>query len=76
MKLCVIEAGLTPEPLRPAFGRYATMIEDWIAPYLPEARFSAITVVDDEPLPDDPPWAPIPAKDTTDYGGGVWWSGG
>ena len=52
MRLCILENGLVPEELRPRFASYPTMIEHWLAPALPEARFHSISAIEGEPLPD------------------------
>lgn len=54
MKLCILEADRPAEPFRPAHGTYAGMFERWLAPALPEARFSSIFVAGGEALPEDP----------------------
>lgn len=54
MKICIIENGLVPEQLRDAHGMYPQMARDWLAPTLPEARFTTISPVSGEALPDDP----------------------
>jgi len=51
MKLCTIETGLPPEHLIPRFGTYPEMIEAWLSPVLPEARFSSTSAVQGETLP-------------------------
>jgi len=51
MKLCTIETGLPPENLIPRFGTYPQMIEQWLSPHLPEARFFAVSAVEGEKLP-------------------------
>ena len=51
MKLCTLETGLPPENLIPQFGTYPQMIEAWLSPHLPEARFYAVSAVQGETLP-------------------------
>lgn len=51
LQLCIIENGLVPEELQTRFASYPTMIEQWLSPALPEARFSQVSVVRGEPLP-------------------------
>lgn len=51
MKICILEAGLPPEALTSQFGTYADMFSDWMGIALPDADFSSIKVVCDEPLP-------------------------
>jgi GMP synthase-like glutamine amidotransferase len=51
MHLCIYEAD-RPTPAHQArFGTYADMFESWLAPALPEARFSRVFVADGEPPP-------------------------
>lgn len=52
LRLCVIENGLVPEDLQDSFASYPAMIEHWLAPALPEARFSQVSPVTGETLPD------------------------
>lgn len=52
MRLCIIENGLVPEPLQERFGSYPAMIERWLTPALPEARFTYVSAVNGETLPD------------------------
>ncbi|GAA3543395.1 type 1 glutamine amidotransferase [Zobellella aerophila] len=52
LRLCVIENGLVPEDLQGSFASYPAMIERWLVPALPEARFSQVSPVTGEPLPD------------------------
>jgi GMP synthase-like glutamine amidotransferase len=52
LRLCIFETGLTPEPCRDRFGMYPEMVEAWLGPELPEARFSYVSVVGGEDLPD------------------------
>lgn len=54
MRICVIETGLPPQECTAEFGRYPSMVRDWLRPELPEAEFVAISVVNEEPLPADP----------------------
>lgn len=54
MKICIIENGLTPEQLRADHGMYPQMARNWLAPALPEAQFTTISVVSGEALPQDP----------------------
>ena len=51
MKLCTIETGLPPENLIPRFGTYPQMVERWLSPHLPEARFFSVSAVQGENLP-------------------------
>lgn len=52
LNLCIIENGLTPPDLIESFGSYPQMIERWLAPHLPEARFTYVSPVRGEMLPD------------------------
>jgi GMP synthase-like glutamine amidotransferase len=52
LNLCIIANGLTPPDLIETFGSYPQMIERWLAPHLPGARFSCVTPVNGEALPD------------------------
>lgn len=52
MRLCIIENGVIPEELQEEFGSYPRMIENWLAPALPEAEFTYISAVRGEALPD------------------------
>lgn len=51
LNLCIIENGLVPEDLRDEFPSYPAMIERWLRPALPEARFTHVSPVQGEPLP-------------------------
>ncbi|RJG10996.1 type 1 glutamine amidotransferase [Pseudomonas cavernicola] len=51
LNICIFENGLTPDDLIGNFGSYPSMIERWLAPFLPEARFTYISPVKGEPLP-------------------------
>lgn len=52
LRLCILENGLVPEPLRGRFGSYPAMIQAWLSPVLPEAEFHRVSVVAGEPLPE------------------------
>lgn len=51
MHLCIYEADRPTPEHQTRFGTYADMFESWLAPALPEARFSRVFVADGEPLP-------------------------
>lgn len=51
LRLCILENGLVPEELSGDYHSYPRMIEDWLAPELPEARFSYVSPVRGEALP-------------------------
>lgn len=51
LNICILENGLTPDDLIGNFGSYPSMIERWLAPFLPEARFTYTSPVKGEPLP-------------------------
>lgn len=51
LNLCIIENGLTPPDLQETFGSYPRMIERWLAPQLPGARFTYVSPVSGGPLP-------------------------
>ena len=53
MQICIIETGLPPEECIPEFGQYPQMIEDWLKPFLTQADFSVISIVNGEKLPLD-----------------------
>lgn len=52
MRICIFEAGLTPEQYVDEFGSYPAMTEKWLSAHLPEATFSYCSVVRDEALPE------------------------
>ena len=53
MHICILEAGKPGEALLHKHGSYGRMIEHWLGPALPEARFSAIDLWSGQPLPED-----------------------
>ncbi|WP_349361110.1 type 1 glutamine amidotransferase [Stappia sp.] len=53
-RICIIENGLVPERLRARHGLYPDMARAWLAPHLPEAEFTTVSVVSGEPLPATP----------------------
>lgn len=50
--ICIIEAGLTPREIAEAHGDFPAMIERWLTPALPEARFITIKLASGEDLPE------------------------
>ncbi|WP_271408609.1 type 1 glutamine amidotransferase [Pseudomonas sp. Q1-7] len=52
LRICILENGQTPDDLVGEFGSYPSMIERWIAPFLPEATFTYLSPVRGEALPD------------------------
>ncbi len=52
MRISVLELTSHPLPLLEGVPRTAQQIQEWIAPHLPEATFTAAGVVDGAPLPD------------------------
>lgn len=52
MRLSVIEVGPMPEEARPTYTSYPVMIENWLAPALPNASFATISLIGGETLPD------------------------
>ncbi|MCO6056706.1 gamma-glutamyl-gamma-aminobutyrate hydrolase family protein [Pseudomonas sp. MOB-449] len=51
LRICILENGQTPDDLVGEFGSYPSMIERWIAPFLPEASFTYLSPVQGEALP-------------------------
>lgn len=51
IRICILENGRTPEDLIEEFGSYPEMIEKWLSPFLPEAKFTYISPVQGESLP-------------------------
>lgn len=51
MRICIFEAGLTPEQYMADFGSYPKMTETWLSEQLPEAEFFTCSVVRDEAVP-------------------------
>lgn len=52
LNLCIIENGFVPDALQDQFPSYPAMIEAWLAPALPEARFTAVSAVGGDRLPE------------------------
>ncbi|MEO9588657.1 MULTISPECIES: type 1 glutamine amidotransferase [Marinobacter] len=52
LRLCILENGLVPEPLKESFVSYPKMIRDWLSPQLPEAEFYTVSVVSGDSLPE------------------------
>lgn len=52
MRIVILECDRPGGDLAARFGTYATMIETWLAPALPEARFDRVFVAGGEPLPE------------------------
>lgn len=52
LRLCIIENGLVPDDLADRFESYPKMIQSWLSSQLPEAEFSVVSAVSEEPLPD------------------------
>lgn len=51
LNLCILENGIVPEDLQEKYTSYPKMIEQWLAPHLPEARFTYISAVNGQLLP-------------------------
>jgi GMP synthase-like glutamine amidotransferase len=51
LRICILENGVTPDDLIDQFGSYPMMIENWLAPFLPEATFTYLSPVQGEALP-------------------------
>ncbi|MDX2264851.1 MAG: type 1 glutamine amidotransferase [Hyphomicrobiales bacterium] len=52
--VCIIEAGLTPPAITEAYGDFPAMIERWLRPAMPEARFATLSIIRGEGPPPDP----------------------
>jgi len=53
MKICILETDTTGPAFEPVHGSYADMFSRWLAPVLPEARFTRVFVAEGEPVPED-----------------------
>lgn len=51
MRLCIIENGQVPADLSVTFGSYPAMVQQWLQPALPDARFNTVSAVQGEPMP-------------------------